>query len=142
MAILIKDKPIIKKAETDIICFKVYEINCFSVIDPHTFFSFSLNKRYNDEWEKIEKYSEELGYRVMTKFDWLFPNVDDAFEYGVHENFSASYRDIFVYKCTIPKGAQYYKGVELWQPHSPCFASKSLIINQEINRKNYKIYKG
>ena len=141
MAILIKDKPTIKTAETDITCFKVYEENCFSVIDPLTFYSFTLNKRYDHEWEDIEKYSEELGYRIMTHFDWLFPNVDDALEYGVHENFSASYKDIFVYKCTIPKGAQYYEGVGLWQPHDPSFSSKSLIINNQINIKNYKRYK-
>lgn len=112
------------KATKDIVCYKVCICNTDKIYSLHyRDFIWELNKEYTADRAKIY-------YLPDYVYDGYF-HTFNKIEYALKEKEEGSFKIYTkVYKCIIPSGAYYYKG--LHQDGKEGYASKKLKIVEEI----------
>ena len=93
-------------AKDDIVCYKLLEKHTFYTVSIHQFFKYWRFKLYQTMFE-VNKY---VGINTYNKGFHSFQTIEAAVKYYINSNSAMSKRKVRLYKCIIPKGAQYVKG--------------------------------
>jgi len=112
------------KASHDIVCYKVCICNADKIYSLHNnHFIWELNKEYEAERASPTRSKGNIFDGYFHSFD----NIEYAKDLAAH---SYWVKYAMVYKCIIPKGTYYYKG--LHDDGRRGYASKKLKIVEEI----------
>lgn len=93
-------------AKDDIVCYKLLEKHAFYTVSIHQFFKYWRFKLYRTTFN-IYKYSV---INVCNEGFHSFQTIEAAVKYYINNHCAFIKGKIRLYKCVIPKGAQYVKG--------------------------------
>lgn len=130
-------------AEDDIVCYKLLE--------KHTFYTVSICQRFKYWRFKLYQTMFKIyGYSIVNvccEGFHSFQTIDAAVKYYIDNHCTSLKEKVCLYKCVIPKGAQYVKGDStniLFAHHiddSRQYCSNKIIIKHSIQNEFNKLIK-
>ena len=93
-------------AKGDIVCYKLLIKHTFYTVSIHQFFKYWRFKLYKTTF----KIYNHIGVNVCYEGFHSFQTIEAAVEYYINNHCASLKEKVYLYKCVIPKGAQYVKG--------------------------------
>lgn len=130
---LFTKQPTLKIAENDITCYKAIRISMSDYVT--WYWGEQIPERAVNGLEPYAASGEAVPRPhtdTVYPFTWGGGLVHSFRDLGACENLKGS--TTLIYRCTIPKGAEYVEGVALTTVGRPCvsYASKKLVFNERV----------
>ena len=128
MCMVVRGEVVVRKAEEDVVCYKVLRLGLES---PYRGFVYTLGETNETEMDTSGHLDPREEVEARNFFDGFHTFVNEAD--AIREAQTWSVVTMYVYRCVIPKGSRYIEGTyESFEIGAPNYLSDSLRVESLV----------